>query len=139
MGAGLAATRRWRRRRQWAALPVSLVPWGASGCPSCVAPVVQVWHRRSVRWLDSERAGAEVLPGCVPYWAVAGVEVAGELHADAHIEGESSGGVEGSSSLQAESRSFTRRVMGHVLFARGPLPRSAVPELHTPWFIIGWF
>jgi hypothetical protein len=35
-------------------------------------------------------------------------------------------------------RSSTRRV-GYLVFARGPLPRSAAPALYSPWWLIGWY
>jgi len=35
-------------------------------------------------------------------------------------------------------RSSTRRV-GYLVFARGPLPRSAAQALYSPWWLIGWY
>lgn len=115
-----------------------------------------VCRRSALAHLDRERPRAQLPSGCVPYWCVVSVEVQGTLTTEVgHLSssgaegagdsqdggGGSKSGADGKGGGQAgagERGSISRQVIAHVLFARGPVPREAVPELHSHWFILGW-
>ncbi|KAI8476949.1 MAG: hypothetical protein J3K34DRAFT_399893 [Monoraphidium minutum] len=85
-----------------------------------------VWGRRSVEHFDVARAGAQVTTGLVPFWNLAFVDVIGRVRvrlADAET---------GAAATNETSR------QGVFVFARGPLPRQAVPDVLAPWWVVGW-
>ncbi|KIZ01882.1 hypothetical protein MNEG_6081 [Monoraphidium neglectum] len=85
-----------------------------------------VWGRRSIKEYDEERARAPLISGAAPFWNVIFVNVISRVRvrlADAHS---------GRMATNATSR------QGVFVFARGPLPRQVVPEVHPPWWMVGW-
>lgn len=96
------------------------------------------WGRESVERFDAARAAAPPPPGCVPYWNVvfAGASTTVRVRLAA-AGGSGDGGTETAQALGRPGLSVTRRA-GVFALARGPLPRSVVPEVHSPWFLLGW-
>lgn len=127
------------------------------GLPSCAVRVARrltrLWcdhtlrSRASVARFDVARAAAALQPGSAPYWNLVFVDAITTVRVrlapapggdnGSGSGGEEEGGGEAAGGQGRPSTSVTQR-QGVFVFARGPLPRAAVPEVHVPWFMIGW-
>lgn len=85
-----------------------------------------VWSRSSLAVFDAARAAEPPPPGCLPYWNLVWVDAISNVRVRATPEGGGTPHV-----------SDTRR-QGVFVFARGPLPRRVVAEVHAPWWLVGW-
>lgn len=93
---------------------------------SAALQLAAAWRRAAVAEFDAARAAAPPPPGAAPYWNVVFVDVISRVAvrlADAD---------KGRMWTSATAR------QGAFAFARGPLPRRVVPEVHAPWWMIGW-
>jgi hypothetical protein len=85
-----------------------------------------LWGSKSVALFDEARAAEHPPPGCAPYWNLAFVDVISVVSVRLADD--------------ATGRQGTNRTarQGVFVLARGPVPRRVVPEVHAPWWLIGW-
>jgi hypothetical protein len=90
------------------------------------------WPRASVARFDAPRAAAPLLPGAAPYWNLLFVDAITTVR----VRTQPAGAAEAPRPPPPEAGRTQRQ--GVFVFARGPLPRAAVPEVHAAWWLIGW-
>jgi hypothetical protein len=93
-----------------------------------------VWRRGLVRAFGAARADAPTPPGTVPYWNIVFVDATTTVRVRlAPAEGAAEEGQAG-----ARTGAAATQRQGVFVFARGPMPPRAVPEVYAPWWMIGW-
>jgi hypothetical protein len=90
------------------------------------------WPRASVARFDAARAAEPLPPGTAGYWNVIFVDAITRVC----VRTQPAAAAALPRPPPPEAGRTQRQ--GVFVFARGPLPRAVVPEVHAPWWLIGW-